>query len=254
MAQFKNQHAAEARLSWRVVNVADDIAEIDLFDRIGDPWDGVTGADFVKALREAGDASKIILNISSPGGYVSDARLMYNALLQHEAHVEARVIEASSAASFVAMAADEILIAQTGKFMIHEAHGFVLGGNASEMRAVAAELDAESNNIASIYANRTGTPVEDWRSAMQANDGLGTSYRGQEAVDAKLADGMMPEKKMPKRMAALALNEAEPAEIDLSAIKQSAVRQPPAPTLESLLGKHSLKEAVTAGTARGGKQ
>lgn len=232
----------------RIANIGGAIAEMDVYDVIGDPYGGTHAADFVRELRDLKNVSKIILNVNSPGGFVNDALAIYNALQQHPASVEARVVTASSAASFVIMAAEDVRIARNGKIMIHDAHAFT-GGNAANFRELADMLDEESNNIASIYAQKTGTSAEDWRKAMQANGGSGTTYRGQEAVDAKLADGVLASKQE-QRVAALADDQpiGDPG-IDLTAIKKSAVFQSPMPPLEALLERHSLRKAME----RGGK-
>ena len=177
-------------LGWRIQNATADEADIDIFDVIGDPWEGITAKDFVTELR-AITASKINLHINSPGGYVDDALAMYTAIQQHPADVTAYIESvAASAASFVAMAADKVVIAKNAKIMIHDAHGLAIG-NAGDLRALADYLDEESQNIATIYADKTGGEADAWREAMQANDGLGTTSRGQAAVDAKLADELM---------------------------------------------------------------
>jgi len=181
-----------ARLGWRVQNVSknNEVADIDIFDVIGDPWMGTMASDFVKELR-AITAPQINLHINSPGGYVTDGLAMYNALLAHPATIAALIeSEASSAASFVAMAANTIAIARTAKMHIHDAMTYA-SGNAADMRKTADELEEQSVNIASIYAEKTGIDAETWRSYMQANAGDGTGYRGQEAVDIGLCDAVI---------------------------------------------------------------
>ena len=184
------------RIAWAVWNAEDDedVTHIDIFDVIGDPWFGTDAAEFVKELRDVA-SSKIVLHINSPGGYVDDALAMYNALLQHPATVEAQVEStAASAASFLAMAADKVLIARTGKFMIHDAWGIGIG-NAADMLTLASFLDGESQNIAGIYAEKAGGEADEWREKMKADNGFGTTFRGQAAVDAGLADELMASKR-----------------------------------------------------------
>ena len=186
-------------LAWHFAqNAAADEADIDIFDVIGgDMWDGggIKAADFVKELRGI-TAKRINVHINSPGGYVTDGLAIYNALRLHDAEIIALIeSQAASAASFVAMAADKIKIAPSAKIFIHDAQGFGLG-NAADMAALAALLEEESDNIAGIYAEKAGEDVAFWREAMRANDGIGTSYRGQEAVDIGLADELID---MPKR-------------------------------------------------------
>ena len=243
---------SRSRLSWRLVNIAPDEAELDIFDVIGDPFYGVSAKDFVQQLRDLGDVAKIRLNINSPGGYVDDALAMYDAILNHQAEVTAHIIVAASAASFVAMAAEHRDIAKNGKIFIHDAQGFGLG-SAQDMRTLADLLEGESNNIASIYAERVGGTTAQWRKRMQA-DGIGTTYRGQEAVDIGLVDEVAtaPAKNVqPHRIAAQA-TEAAPEAPDLAALlggqsfAESATYKPPIPSLEGLLIKQQAKFAGAA--------
>lgn len=243
-----------ARLGFRVQNAAASReADIDIFDVIGDPWDGTTAKDFVQELRSL-DADRINLHINSPGGYVNDGLAMYNAIQQHSAEVVAFIeSQASSAASFVAMAADKVVIAKNAKMFIHDAQGFGLG-NAADFRSLADMLDEESANIAAIYDAKAGGGVQKWRDAMQSDNGFGTTYRGQAAVDAGLADEVMsvPNKNVePMRAVAHAPEpKNEDAEYDLSAIKTAGRRPTPAlRSLESLLSALPLKEAVQAGSS-----
>lgn len=260
------------RLFWLFQNISKDEADIDIFDVIGGDgfWeDGITAAAFVKELRALGDVSRINLHINSPGGYVSDGLAIYNAIRQHPAETLALVeSEASSIASVVAMAADKVLIAKNARMQIHDAMGFAFG-NAAVMEGVVAELNEQSDNIASIYAEKTGEPKAQWREAMQANGGDGTSYRGQGAVDAGLADDLLvaPARRdiAALRNQALRSNDAPPPAdprpesadneelpFNLGAIlRENAQLESPEPSLEALLGKYPLREAV-AGAAKGG--
>lgn len=251
---------SRTRLSWRIANARSGEADVYIDDVIGDPWMGTSGADFAKELRDLKDVAKINLHINSPGGLVKDGLQMYNAIRSHGAYVTALIeSEAASAASFVAMAADKVVIFKNAKLFIHDAHGFGMG-NASDFRTLANLLDEESDNIAGIYADKAGGSVEDWRKAMTANDGVGSTYRGQAAVDAGLADEVAT---TPARNVASLRVKAQDSPLPapdnstndlgsaLADALKGAVPEKPQPTLESLLGKHSLKEAV-AGAATGG--
>ena len=175
-----------ARGDWyRITAAGDDRAEVFIYGTIGDDWneDGVTAASFVKGLR-AITAPRIDLHLNSPGGLVFDGVAIYSALRNHPAAVTSFVDGvAASAASFVAMAGEEIVIEKPAKMMIHDANGLVLG-NAADMREMADLLDDLSDTIAGIYADRAGKTVAHWRAAMRAQ----TWYGAAEAVAAGLAD------------------------------------------------------------------
>lgn len=173
-----------------------EVTDIYVFDHIG--YD-TPAADFVKELA-AITTPRIVLHVNSGGGFIDHALAMYNALTQHPAEIEGRVESvAASAASFLVMGADRVLIAKTARMMIHDAHLFA-AGDAAFFRQVVEFLDEQSQNIASIYAERSGIPVDEWRKRMLANDGHGTRYQGQAAVDAGLADAILERAPRPQSL------------------------------------------------------
>lgn len=195
--------AMRSRLAWRIENVSREAADVFLYDIIGE-W-GVTAGDFVAELRSLGNVA-INLHINSEGGDVFDGLAIYQALKQHSAKVTAYIDAlAASAASFIAMAADSIYIAKNASMFIHEAMGAAIG-NAADMRKLAELLDDSSENIASIYAERAGGTTSSWREAMKAE----TWYRGQEAVDAGLADELQDDAKVAAKVTPLRSARAEP--------------------------------------------
>ena len=251
MARVINSES-RSRLGWRVQNVAQREAEIDLFDVIGDPWFGVSAKDFIEELRSL-DVDTIRFNINSPGGYVDDALGMFDAIQNHPAHVTAHIVVAASAASFVAQAADHREITKNGKVFIHDAQGVGVGDSGT-MRHLADILDAESDNIAAIYADRAGGTVAEWRERMQA-DGIGTTYRGQEAVDIGLADEVAaaPVRNIAasSRIAAQASDEEPPSTFQIpdgfsAEFRKAAVWEKPEPSLEALLAKQASSEPLSA--------
>lgn len=167
---------------FRVVNAAGDgPAKIYVYDLIGG-WDNDAG-EFVRALHDI-TADRIDMHVNSPGGFVYDGVAMYEAVLAHPAHVTTRIDGlAGSAASFLALAGDDVEIARAGRMMIHDAQ-LVAMGSPAELREAADLGDEVSNDIASIYADRAGGTVAGWRKAMSAT----TWYSSAQAVDAKLAD------------------------------------------------------------------
>lgn len=165
---------------WRVEN-AQKSARLYVYDMIGGLDSDASG--FVKALGEV-KAPVVDLHINSPGGFVFDAVAMFEALRAHPARVVTHIDGlAASAASFLAMAGDEVEIAKGGRMMIHDAQGVGIGSPA-DMREYADLLDDVSNDLAGFYADRAGGKPAAWRTAMTAT----TWYSAQQAVDARLAD------------------------------------------------------------------
>lgn len=171
---------AAGRSWYRVENRA-DVAEVWVYDAIGE-W-GVTAQDFVTEVRGI-TAKRIDLHLNSPGGQVFDGVAIFNALVNHPAEVTAYVDGlAASAASFIAMSGDTIVIEKNARMMIHDAAGLCIG-NARDMRELADLLDGLSDTIAEMYADRAGGTRQQWRDAMHAE----TWYTAAEAVAAGLAD------------------------------------------------------------------
>lgn len=168
---------------FRISNVDKDRAEVYIYDEIGF-W-GTSAADFCAQLAEL-KVKTLDLHINSPGGEVFDGVTIYNGLKRHPAHVTSYVDGlAASAASFIAMAGDKVVIERHAQMMVHDAAGVCLG-NATEMRKLADLLDRLSNTIADMYAMRAGGTVEEWRALMRAE----TWFSAQEAVEFALADEM----------------------------------------------------------------
>lgn len=151
-----------------------------LYDAIGG-WDGVLAKDVITTIAGLGDFD---LHVNSPGGDIFEGVAIHNAIKNHPGKVTAHVdAVAASAASFIVMAADEVIIEANASMMVHDGWGLCIG-NAADMRETADLLDTLSNTIAAMYATKTGKSTEDWRAVM-AQD---TWYTATEAVEAGLAD------------------------------------------------------------------
>jgi ATP-dependent protease ClpP protease subunit len=162
-----------------------EASKIFIYDMIGEGWfdEGIAASAFVKDLEKI-DSDHIQVHINSPGGNFWEAMAIYNNLRRHPAQVTSIVDGyAASAASLVALAGDEVIMAQGSQMMIHNAAGIVMG-NSEMMRKVADDLDKLNASMAAVYAAKGGGKQDDWRTAMSAE----TWYTAQEAVDAGLAD------------------------------------------------------------------
>ena len=172
---------AEGRGWYSIKDISATETEIFIFDEIG--FFGVSASDFVRDLAEI-RANKITLRINSPGGDVFDGIAIFNALKRHKAEINVFIEGiAASAAAFIAMAGDSVTMMSHSQMMIHEASGLVIGP-ADDMRKMADILDKSSDNIASIFAERAGGTVEEWRARMRDE----SWFSDQEAVELGLAD------------------------------------------------------------------
>lgn len=169
------------------VKVDGDKATIRIYqdvDDFGGPW-GLSATELTAELDAlSDDVTTIELRINSYGGAVFEAVTIMNALRSHPARVVA-VVEglAASAASFLAVSADETVMLPSSRMMLHAAWGVAIG-NASDMRAMADLLDALTLDIAEVYAAKTGEDGSEWLDRLQTD----RWYSAQEAVDAGLAD------------------------------------------------------------------
>lgn len=155
-------------------------ATIYLYDEIG-CW-GVGAADFVQQLN-ALDVETIHLHVNSPGGDVFDGVAMYNALLEHPATIITHVDGlAASIASVIALAGDEVVMAENAFFMIHNAWTIAMG-NADDFRALAGVLDKIDGMVTATYVKNATADAAQVKAWMAEE----TWFDAQEAVDAGFA-------------------------------------------------------------------
>lgn len=167
---------------YRIKNQASGPTQLHIYDEIG--FFGITAADLISDLADV--EGPVDVHLNSPGGEVNDGLAIYNCLLAREDVTIYVDGIAASIASVIAMAGDKVRIAPTAQIMIHNPFTGVIG-DADDLRAMAEKLDENKANIAGIYASRTGLPESHWMKVM-TEEGW---YRGQEAVDAKLADELI---------------------------------------------------------------
>jgi ATP-dependent Clp protease, protease subunit len=133
-------------------------AEILIYDEIGKSFwgeDTVSAKQFLDDLNALGDVDTITLRVNSPGGDVFDGVAIHNAIKNHKATVTAHVDGiAASAASFIVMAADKIVMPSNSFMLIHGASG-LSWGNADDMRATADDLDRIDKSLTATYATRS---------------------------------------------------------------------------------------------------
>lgn len=171
-------------------------ADVFLYDHIvsseeeAEWWGGIAPGPFVKAIK-ALDVDTIHLRINSPGGSVFAARAMEQALREHGARVVVHIDGiAASAATFIAMAGEEVIMAKGAMFMIHKAWTG-MWGNANDLRKEADLLDKIDGTLAETYASKTGKELEQiagwmaeetWFTAAEALEhGFATSIADSEA-------------------------------------------------------------------------
>ena len=130
----------------------DNVAEVYIFDEIGAY--GISAQDFITEMKEYKD-TPVNLRINCIGGDVFDGMAMYNIIKKREAKTTAYIEGiAASMGSVIALAADEVVMAENSLFMIHNAWGGAMG-EAEDMRKTASVLEKISSEIANIYQKKT---------------------------------------------------------------------------------------------------
>lgn len=182
LALQKRPEARAHDKDWfRIENATAAEASVYIYDEIGF-W-GTSAQGFIDQLNSI-TASRLNIHINSPGGEVFDGVAIHSALMATDAHVTVFIDGlAASAASFIAMAGDRIVMARHATMMIHDASG-LCWGNPADMAAMGSLLAKLSDNIADMYSLQAGGTVGEWRARMQAE----TWYTGQEALAAGLVD------------------------------------------------------------------
>lgn len=171
---------------FRIENATDDEAEVYIYGPIGGSlWDdnAVEPRQFAKELA-AIDAKTLRIRINSPGGNVFAGVAIAEAIARHSAKTISHIDGlAASAASRIAIAADEVRMSKDAFFMIHNARGVAIG-EAKDMRKTADVLDKLTGTIVDDYAEKTGKSEKQIREWMDAE----TWFTAQEALDAGFVD------------------------------------------------------------------
>jgi ATP-dependent Clp protease protease subunit len=155
---------------YRIVARSSDAAEMYLYGPIGESFfsDGVSAKQVANDLKKIGNVKTLDVRINSEGGDVFDGKAIYSLLTENKAKVRVHIDGlAASAASFIAMAGDEINISEGGFVMIHDAYAGVQG-RAADMRQMADLLDSVNGTIVDVYAARTKQDkgkIREWMSA-----------------------------------------------------------------------------------------
>ncbi len=168
--------------SWYTIRARDEGAELLIYDEIGAY--GVSAKSFLAELGELDPNTPLNLRLNSPGGSVFDAVAIYNALQRHEGTVTVTIDGiAASAASYIAMAGDTVVMPENAFLMIHDPSGMVMG-NASDMRSMAEALDKIAGSLVRGYAGKSGKPDEGIAALMAAETWLDAA----DALELGLAD------------------------------------------------------------------
>ena len=171
--------------------VAEQSNSITMYGVIGDSYssyygEGVTLSRVDAALRSIGD-NEVDVYINSPGGDMFEGIAIYNRLREHPKKVTVKVIGlAASAASIIAMAGEERLIAKSAFLMIHNCWSYFVG-NRHELRSIADQLEEFDTSMRDVYIDTSGTPEKDIEEMMDREAYLS----GRSSVDKSFMTGYL---------------------------------------------------------------
>lgn len=184
---------------WYKIQAKGKKGEIFIYDQIGfDPWtgEGVSASQFIKDMKALDGTDEITVRINSPGGSVFDGTAIQSQLVQAKQKITVRIDGiAASAASFIAMAGDEIIIPENAMMMIHNASAMTWGDIKAHREQIDA-LERVGAAMRSTYVKRTGLSDTEIQDMLDAT----TWMDGKEAVSMGFADTL----ESPVRIAACA--------------------------------------------------
>lgn len=227
-----------------------EACDVMVYEDIGkDPWtgSGLEAKDFKKVLDEIPRDRPLNIRVNSRGGDVYEGMGMLNMLKDWPKPVSTTIDGvAASTSSWAFMPnrnGDSVRAHRTSQMFIHDAISFGFG-NAEELRKAADNLDKTSDQIAGLYADRTGKGNRTMRQMMKDE----TLLTGEEAEELGLVDELIDGK---------AVRNFMPKEITqmrdrISAILNSAAKglgaanqNPPDPMkkkLIAMMNKHGVTE------------
>lgn len=172
--------------SEHILTLSGVVAKDSIFDYDGDLINMKTISDSLKSIGNR----KLLIKLNSYGGDAFEGIEIYNYLksLKNKVVVEVTSI-AASAASIIAMGADEIRMSNGSQLMIHEASTFAVGTK-SEMQKTLNALKSMDNSIVDIYHEKTGLDKTEILQLMEEE----TWFTSEEAVKYKFADNVITTK------------------------------------------------------------
>jgi ATP-dependent protease ClpP protease subunit len=167
---FAVKHDEEAKTS-----------ELTIYGVIGESWwneKWTSAIDVDNALKEAG-TNNLVIRLNSPGGSAFDGIAIYNRLMNYKNETGAKITIhvdgwACSAASVIAMAADELIMGLGAMIMIHEASSGIWGAK-GDFRSEADLLEELEEGIIDIYMTKATVERKEVRKKVDAETWFGAS-------------------------------------------------------------------------------
>lgn len=166
--------------------------ELELYGTIAEEsWfdDDITSAMFREELLAG--SGPITVWINSPGGDCIAASQIYTMLMDYKGDVTVKIDGiAASAASVIAMAGTEVLMAPTALMMIHNPATIAMGDH-EDMKKAISMLDEVKESIINAYEIKTGLSRDKLSRLMDAE----TWMNANKAVELGFVDGVLEDEK-----------------------------------------------------------
>lgn len=163
--------------------------EIMIYDDIGSGvFGGISSKDVAESIAKIPNTESINVRINSAGGDVFEGIAIYNALKRSSSYVMVNVDGmALSVASVIAMAGNEVSMADNAMMMVHNPWT-VVAGDAAELRQMADTLEKTKSQIIKTYQYKTQLDTGAVSDLMDSE----TWMTSDEAVNAGFADYAAP--------------------------------------------------------------
>lgn len=214
---------------WNWRNQADDVNEpgsriLELYGTIAsDSWfdDEVTPQMFKEELF-AGDGD-VVIYLNSPGGDCIAASQIYTMLRDYPGNVTVKIDGiAASAASVIAMAGTQVLMAPTSLMMIHNPMTAAFGSR-EEMEKAIEMLEEVKESIINAYEIKTGLSRARISHLMDSE----TWMNARRAIELGFADTMMNEEKVMAEMPAFEFSDRDVEIALVNKIKEKTRQEKP---------------------------
>lgn len=168
-------------------------ATVYLYGTIGTDWWDEESSNTAKEFAQTLDSlspKPLDIRIDSCGGDVYEGFAIASAIQRYEGQTTAHVDGiAASAASYIALMADRVVMSDFAQLMVHDAWAYVQG-NSAELMETAARLEELDSTIAGIIAARSGKGLDEVKGLMDDE----TWFSAADAVNAGMADEVVETK------------------------------------------------------------
>lgn len=182
--------------------VTEQAVQIWLHGIVGDEYTSTDSSTIGQVLAK-NRTKPLEMFVNSPGGLAYDGVAIYNAIQSHGAKTTA-IIEglAGSAASLAVTACDNVMAYETAKFHPHYSLCVAMGHKA-DIQDTLIQMEKLDADLESIYATKTGLPIETIKQHLTGPHGDGTHFTAQEAKAVGYVDEIIQPKAKQKHRAEL---------------------------------------------------